>query len=553
MMRRFLKFFYDTWYGACVCWTISAAIVLTTGFVFGHNSQLIQIADWMAWVHVVVSLLAFSAIVFSLVRRRWGRAFAQLGCALGALVVFLPVFFLVSIRAMFTNAMEDFKVEEQPWEGSEISAEIPFSIEFRRSNPFQREFDRRIVFRSGKRVGLCPDTGGAGAFAVYALGTNEFYVVDRLDDVDHFGEYRVNVEKETLECRSGEYVWIRVPDDAVSINGMGSGYLQVSTASGEKSVSESVPVGDVLKYRRFIGRIFPSTKVEIGGNEPQLKGVDVHYTWVSTTISEKVPFACECGECEGFGRSQKRIRFKSGKTVGITPDHENRSMQIYRMKDGCFLAIAREGSFWEDKFRVDVTNEAVCCSYDHRWARIPDDALSVVSMGPDEKENEGSSRIVIEIETKQGNRKAYGDEAFGNLFLGSEYVGRLSPDGAFTCQRDVVFEEALARTKVAGSVWDWKGAHDRFYALFSKIFSENLSALDEYVQNSPKWEIGRTEDHRCAIRILHAGGESCVVRLNLEGKKPGSCLAAKGRCHDPKAGYYAAALEIIEELSKITR
>ena len=553
MMRRFLKFIYDTWYGAFVCWTISAVIVLATGYVLGHNSRLIRIADWMAWVHVVVSLLGFSAIVFSLVRRRWGRAFVQLGCALGALIVFLPAFFLVSIRSMFATSMEDFKVEDQPWKGSEISAKIPFSIEFRRSNPFQREFDRRIVFRSGKRVGLFPDTGGAGEFAVYALGTNVFYVVDRLDDVNHLGEYRVNIEKEILECRSGEYVWVRVPDDAVSINGTGSGSLQVLTASGEKSVSESVPIGDSYKRRRFVGRIFPSTKVEIGGEEPLLKGVDVHYTWISSTISEKVPFACEWGEGEGWGHQRKRIRFKSGKTVGITPDRDNRSTQIYRMKDGCFLAITQEGSFWENKFRVDVTNEAVYCSYDHRWARIPDDALSVVAMGPDENENGGSSRIVIEIETEQGNRKAYGDEAFGNLFLGSEYIGRLSPDGTFASHRDAVFEEALAQTKIAGSTWDGKEAVDRFYLLFSKIFSENHPALEEYVQNSSNWEIGYVENNRCAFRILHACGESCVVRLNLEGVKPKSCFVAKGRCVDPKAGYYSAALAIIEDLNKIAQ
>mgnify|MGYP003327857233 CR=1 FL=1 len=271
MMRRFLKFFYDTWYGACVCWTISAAIVLTTGFVFGHNSQLIQIADWMAWVHVVVSLLAFSAIVFSLVRRRWGRAFAQLGCALGALVVFLPVFFLVSIRAMFTNAMEDFKVEEQPWEGSEISAEIPFSIEFRRSHPFQGEYDRRIVFRSGKKVGLWPDCGGACEFAVYGVGTNVFFLIDSLNWQSDSSRYRVNVETETVETKTSGAGWVRVPDGAISICSMSIDEVRVKTEDGEAVSTERIRIGDSLKNKKYVGRIFPSGEVRLGGEEPVLQ------------------------------------------------------------------------------------------------------------------------------------------------------------------------------------------------------------------------------------------------------------------------------------------
>ncbi len=48
-----------------------------------------------------------------------------------------------------------------------------FSVEYINAHPFLAEYDKTIVFKSGKRIGVGMDTGGAGAFAGYRLGSGE--------------------------------------------------------------------------------------------------------------------------------------------------------------------------------------------------------------------------------------------------------------------------------------------------------------------------------------------------------------------------------------------
>jgi len=60
------------------------------------------------------------------------------------------------------------------------AGQLEFKVEYRPAHPFLAEYDKCIIFPSGKRIGLWPDTGGAGAFAVYRLPAGEYYLVDGL-------------------------------------------------------------------------------------------------------------------------------------------------------------------------------------------------------------------------------------------------------------------------------------------------------------------------------------------------------------------------------------
>ncbi len=60
-----------------------------------------------------------------------------------------------------------------PWIRPQTEDSLPFFVEFRHSHPFLAEYDKRIVFNSGKAIGLWPGTGGAGPFAVYDLASGE--------------------------------------------------------------------------------------------------------------------------------------------------------------------------------------------------------------------------------------------------------------------------------------------------------------------------------------------------------------------------------------------
>lgn len=45
---------------------------------------------------------------------------------------------------------------------TETSTEIPFSLSYKPAHPFLAEYDKAVVFPSGKTIGLAPDSGGGG-------------------------------------------------------------------------------------------------------------------------------------------------------------------------------------------------------------------------------------------------------------------------------------------------------------------------------------------------------------------------------------------------------
>ena len=79
------------------------------------------------------------------------------------------------------------------------TSSLEFAVEYRPAHPFLAEYDKTVVFKSGKRIGVWMDTGGAGPFAVYRLQTGEYYLVDGLEFDFIRNDYRVNVTNETAE------------------------------------------------------------------------------------------------------------------------------------------------------------------------------------------------------------------------------------------------------------------------------------------------------------------------------------------------------------------
>ena len=265
MIKAFKRFFYDTWYGAALSWIVVAGATLALPVVTG--GRLVWLQNSCAVLFVIVSVLAAAAIFVNAARGKWLLAGLQL--AVGSMLFVAFLFALVCVS--FHCSIRDFREEDQPWRASEISAEIPFSIEFRRSHPFQGEYDRRIVFRSGKKVGLWPDCGGAREFAVYGIGTNVFFLIDRLGWQGNSSRYRVNVETETVETKTSGDWWVKVPDCATSICSMSLDEVRVETEDGEAVGTECVRIGDSLKNKKYIGRIFPSGEVRLGGEAPALR------------------------------------------------------------------------------------------------------------------------------------------------------------------------------------------------------------------------------------------------------------------------------------------
>ena len=66
------------------------------------------------------------------------------------------------------------------WDSVGMTDQMPFALEYRAAHPFLAEYERRLVFASGRKVELEMDTGGGGCFAVYALGGGKYCLVDGL-------------------------------------------------------------------------------------------------------------------------------------------------------------------------------------------------------------------------------------------------------------------------------------------------------------------------------------------------------------------------------------
>lgn len=554
-MKRLIAFLYNTWYGALVCWCGTGGALLVWGAFFGAKRNIAWFTNGLFVLQLAMSVLLLSAFVSFLVRRRWTWALWQFFCGLMAGLVFLVALLFVSVRAVFSEEnVSQFKEEDQGWRASGISQEVPFAVEFRDSHPFFAEYDRRITFRSGKHVGIDGDSGGSGEFAIYALATNEFYLVDRVtqSNEEYRSEYRVNVMHETVEARCCGYAWVQVPDESLEVVSRSAEALCVKTSKGEVNSEKSVPVGRSLDGKRFVGRVFPSAKIELGGVEPVMTKRIIEYRWNSTRLSDRVPFSCEWGVSDEHG-TRVRIGFRSGKKIGIFPGWEDGTKSIYRMPDGRFLLVMREGSsFGQEVYRIDPMNEILCCTWGGQWVEVPPDAQEINEIFTQEGNAGKPAQVVVIIKTEQGSRKVFGAEPRRRTFIGLEYVARITMDGQIVSSVDEEFSKVFSQTKIIGAAWNWKDEIDRFGELFSRIFNENRDALRTYMEGSKDWEVAREDvDHICAFRTFHAGDESCSVRLNLIGKKPGYRIMAKGRCRNSNAGYFAAARVLISELEHL--
>ena len=243
-MRRLGKFLFQTWYGASVGWCASGVFALLFYLAFGVYRSLAWSVLTVLAAHVLAGLVVLSAVIYSLVKKRWLRAFVQFLLAVASAALFVWGLVTVALAVMFRN-MEDFERTEQPWYGTAITEQLPFAVEYQAAHPFLAEYHKRISFKSGKHVEVTTDTGGAADFAVYVLTDGRYYLADGLAFDELRNEYRVDPTTETVEQKYGNE-WSRLPDPLRS----------------------STPVADSLKNKRFIGKVTRNGDFITGGEDP---------------------------------------------------------------------------------------------------------------------------------------------------------------------------------------------------------------------------------------------------------------------------------------------
>ena len=300
-------------------------------------------------------------------------------------------------------------------------------MKFRRSHPFLVEYDRWIVFPSGKRIGIWPDTGGAGSFAVYRLASGAYYLIDGLEFEYARSEYRVDPVAETAEIMNGTR-WIAIPDGAEAVVGSSSESIAVKTKQGETTVGGGVPVGDSLEGRTYLGLVKPDGRFKPGTGDPYAAHVDP--PWTAVALPGSVPFRLEF-----FTHRKKsaRVAFPDGKTRTLSPLFPTEVFELHALDDGTFLLVRPSEVEWNfAKYRVDPGNETLEVLHADAWFEIPEEATGISGFAKTRGTPGTPRRAVMTIETADGKKDVERSTPAGPPPERTTFLGTIHPDGSFT-------------------------------------------------------------------------------------------------------------------------
>ena len=202
-------------------------------------------------------------------RWQWWATHVLVYFVLISLSCFVPAAIVRTVVRYSPLATEN----DWPWRLNKIAGDLPFAVEYRRAKALCAEYDKRLLFKSGKRVGLPIDTCGYGPFEVYRLKSGEYCLVDGYDRlVGNRRFLRVNVEKETVELRFGAG-WFKIPEKGC-VSGWGGGTgldffsFDMYDGDGDRDLNhggwsvdvKGTEVGDSLDGMTLIGHIATSGK-----------------------------------------------------------------------------------------------------------------------------------------------------------------------------------------------------------------------------------------------------------------------------------------------------
>lgn len=416
----FKRFCLDTFYGPLLLWALSAGAVLA-GLAF-HTFILARILLLAVALPLLLlcTVLGLVAFVRSLLAKAWLRATLQLvlglGLAAGAV--------LGSVFALLAGSILGYALQppESGWTPAGADLGLPFTVEYKPCHPFLAEYDRRVVFPSGKRIGIGVDPGGYSSMSVYALDDSNTYVISD----GQFGQaFRIGMEAETVDWGNG-FAWFRLPEHFRDIC-FTSGDCVVGTLTDgrEVTLTNSVPFGTSLANRRLLGAVGPG-----GGSEPPDRAPDflAPPAWNRTDCPETLPFAIEYSfsPTRPGQISAWRVRFPTGETsplfLDTPPVFSNPAYALCQLPTGDYFLKDESGDEYCKDFRIRPADRAVDLLYKPVWLEIPPDIRSLEmwsSTGLRGRNENGpvESRTVLPV---------------GDTLASPRRLGTLSADGRFT-------------------------------------------------------------------------------------------------------------------------
>lgn len=391
-IREFLS---RTGLGLFLVWGCAAFIF----FVAVVSSPLLGKASVVAGfaatgVFAVASLWYALVFLVTLAKRQWRKAAIMFvvggvgACLLAVGFGFAVAFNVWVCMATWSQADEKPRLVGVPGEDGKMA----FSVEYINAHPFLAEYDKTIVFKSGKRIGVCMDTGGAGPFAVYRLPTGEYYLVDGLKHNFIRNDYRVNVTNETVEMMTGDAFWIRIPDGTFAVVGRGGDSISVRTADEEcKNVEgQLAPAGDSLSRRKYLGLTHPRGEFEKSDDcrDPYAGIIEPAWTAVDAGAAN-LPFTLEWRDSKKGWNRQWRIATAAGKHFGLYFAGEFQTCDISVGAPGVYRIhfVSKNGRVsdgFDNEYRIDVNNEKVEVFYGKWLVSIPPGTVDISCFGQHE-------------------------------------------------------------------------------------------------------------------------------------------------------------------------
>lgn len=232
-MNRIREFLSRTGLGMFLVWGCAAVLFLVAivgSSFWGKAGVAVGVAATV--VFAGTSLWYVLVFLVTLAKRQWKKS-AIMFVSGGVGACLLVVGFGFAMALNFWSAAENWEKGKEKPRLADVPGEdgkTVFSVEYIHAHPFLAEYDKTIVFKSGKRIGVFIDTGGAGPFAVYRLPTGEYYLADGLKHSFIRNDYRVNVTNETVEMMTADTFWIRIPDGTLAVVGGGGNSIVVNTS-----------------------------------------------------------------------------------------------------------------------------------------------------------------------------------------------------------------------------------------------------------------------------------------------------------------------------------
>ena len=435
-MKKFVRFALKTAFGPFVVWC-GTAFLLFAAYALSPvlGSFGIILTNMMVVALLAAAVVNVAAIVISLVEHQHGRALGQFFLGIAGLFLFCVGLAVATFANLSMTLENSTSGPARCASVTNETAALEFAVEYKPAHPFLAEYDKCVVFPSGKRIGVWMDTGGAGAFAVYRLPTGEYYLVDGLEHDFIRNDYRVNTTNETVEMMCDE-TWVKVPDKTLKIDGTSNDSIFVKTEDGEKNVGGGTPVGDSLKGRVYVGLLYPSGDFEPGTGDPFADIIEPKWNPVKLDGGE-VPFSLECRRLRGS--YYYRLVFASGTRIALDPTSctGEEGYSLYALEDGRYhLYDARQKDIsWRKEWRVDAKGEVVeVMLKDHQgkygdlWVKIPKGAILYHnSIGVSGGENGKPLSISIDVNTENGKVTGHDFVPVGDSLSNAKFIGTYQP------------------------------------------------------------------------------------------------------------------------------